>query len=244
MIRRLLRGGWGRVKRWVEGDRPVPVPTVLARNYLAGDGIEVGALHNPLPVPRTCRVRYADRMTVAELRKQYPNLDGLPLVPVDVVDDGERLATVPDGSQDFVIANHFLEHCQDPIGALTNFFRVLRPGGVLYMAVPDKRFTFDAKRPVTTLDHLRRDHAEGPDWSRAGHYDEYARLAHGCGTDEEARGVAADMLARGYSIHFHVWTQKELLELFLSLKDDLGFDFEVVCKNGMEVIFVLRKGPA
>jgi SAM-dependent methyltransferase len=240
MIRRLLGGGWRRLKGWVEGDRPVPVPTVLARNYLAGNGLEVGALHNPLPVPKGCRVRYVDRLPVDELRRQYPNLAGLPLVPVDVVDDGERLATVPDGSQDFVIANHFLEHCQDPIGALRTFSRVLRPGGVLYMAVPDKRYTFDKGRPVTPLGHLERDHREGPEWSRAGHYDEYARLAHGC-SPEDAPGVAADMMARGYSIHFHVWTQKELLELLLSLKDDLGFDFEVVCKNAAEVIVVLRK---
>ena len=241
MIRRLLGGAWRRLKGWVEGDRPVPVPTVLARTYLFGDGVEIGALHNPLAVPRRCRVRYVDRLPVDELRRQYPDLADEPLVPVDVVDDGERLATVPDGSQDFVIANHVLEHCEDPLGAVGNFVRVLKPGGVLYMAVPDKRYTFDKDRPLTPLDHLRRHHRDGPGWSRAGHYDEYARLAHGAAPDVAPR-LAADMMAGGYSIHFHVWTQKELLELLLSLKDDLGFDFEVVCKNGHEVIFVLRKG--
>ena len=61
----------------------------------------------------------------------------------------ESLATIPDGSQDFVIADHFIEHCQDPISALTIHFRVLKTGGILYMAVPDKRFTFDKDRPVT-----------------------------------------------------------------------------------------------
>ena len=49
------------------------------------------------------------------------------------------------------------------------------------------------------------------------------------------------MLARSYSIHFHVWTQKELLELLLSLKDRLDFDIEVAHKNGDEFVLVLRK---
>jgi hypothetical protein len=48
-----------------------------------------------------------------------------------------------------------------PTVALGNMIRVLRPGGVLYLAVPDKRYTFDADRPVTPTDHLLRDHREG-----------------------------------------------------------------------------------
>ena len=45
-----------------------------------------------------------------------------PFVPVGCIDDGERLGKIADASQDFVIANHFLEHCQDPILALLNIF--------------------------------------------------------------------------------------------------------------------------
>ena len=72
-----------------------------------------------------------------------------------MIDDGETLATVPDSPRDFVIANHFIEHTEDPIAhAAATTLRVLRPGGVLYMAVPDKRFTFDVDRPVTPLEHL------------------------------------------------------------------------------------------
>jgi predicted SAM-dependent methyltransferase len=56
---------------------------------------------------------------------------------VDVVDDDERVSTIGDATQDLVIANHFLEHYEDPLGALGIMIRVLRPGGVLYLAVPD-----------------------------------------------------------------------------------------------------------
>ena len=41
----------------------------VARWYLSGQGIEVGALHNPLKVPAEIKVRYVDRMPVPELLK-------------------------------------------------------------------------------------------------------------------------------------------------------------------------------
>lgn len=237
-LNRTLRGVWRRVRQRLR--RP-NVKDRLAPFYLRGRGLEIGALHNPLRVSSRAKVRYVDRLAVADLRAQYPDLRDKKLVQVDVVDDGERLETVRTGTQDFVIANHFLEHCQDPIGTLESFFRVLRPGGILYMAVPDKRFTFDRDRPVTPLAHLLRDHAEGPEWSRRAHYEEYVAHVHKPATPEVARGIVEDMMARGYSIHFHVWTQKELLELFLSLKDRLSFDIEVAHMNGDEFVLVLRK---
>jgi SAM-dependent methyltransferase len=211
----------------------------IARRYLCGDGIEIGALHNPLDVSRSARVRYVDHLPLDRLREQYPELSNLPLVHVDVVDDGERLAMIDDGTQDFVIANHFLEHCEDPLGALGNMIRVLRSGGILYLAVPDKRYTFDADRPVTLTDHLLRDHREGPEGSRRAHYEEWARLVDRV---DEPDAHATALLDRGYSIHFHTWTQRELLEVLRAAADELGLDFdiELMLKNRREVIFVLR----
>jgi SAM-dependent methyltransferase len=212
----------------------------IAGRYLRGEGIEIGALHNPLDVPRAARVRYVDHLPVDELRQHYPELADAPLVDVDILDDGERLATIADASQDFVIANHFLEHCEDPLGALGNMIRVLRPGGVLYLAVPDKRFTFDAARPVTSTDHVLRDHREGPEGSRRGHYEEWARLVDKV-AEPEAHATA--LLDRGYSIHFHAWTQWELLEVVKTAADELklDFDIELMLKNRHEVVFVLRR---
>ena len=107
---------------------------VLASVYLRGSGIEIGALQGPLRVPRAVKVRYVDRMTVADLRKQYPELKYHKLVDVDIIDDGESLSTIGDASQDFVIAIHFLEHCENPIKAVSNFVRVVREGGFFSFA--------------------------------------------------------------------------------------------------------------
>jgi predicted SAM-dependent methyltransferase len=213
----------------------------VARAYLRGRGLEIGALHRPARLPAAARVSYVDRLPVHELREQYPELARHRLVPVDVVDEAETLASVADGSQDFVVANHFLEHCQDPIGTLKTFLRVVRPGGVVYLTVPDKRFTFDRARPVTTLDHLLRDHEDGPAWSRREHFEEFVRLAEGVTDPETFELRVAHLLATDYSIHYHVWTQKEFAELLGAVSDDLGFEIELFLKRKYEVIAVLRK---
>ncbi|MCU1362133.1 MAG: Methyltransferase type 11, partial [Ilumatobacteraceae bacterium] len=56
----------------------------LAARYLFGEGLEIGALHQPLAVPADVNVRYIDRTTVAELRREYPELNDWNLVEADV----------------------------------------------------------------------------------------------------------------------------------------------------------------
>jgi hypothetical protein len=86
-----------------------------------------------------------DRFDRNRLYEHYPELKGFNLDPV---------------------ANHFLEHCEDPLRTLANHLRVVRVGGVIYMAVLDKNYTFDKDREITTLDHLIRDYENGPLVSR------------------------------------------------------------------------------
>jgi len=44
-----------------------------------------------------------------------------------------------------------------------------------------------------------------------------------------------------YSIHYHVWTQSEMLELLVAFRKMVSFEVELCLKNGPEVIFILRK---
>ena len=156
----------------------------LASIYLHGNGIEVGALQFPLKLPRSAKVRYVDRLTIPDLRKHYPELESYKLAKVDILDDGETLGTIGDATLDFVVANHFLEHCENPIKAVTNFLRVLREGGILFLAIPDKRYTFDRKREVTSFHHLFRDYEEGPQSSRNEHFKDWVTNVEGL-KDEE-----------------------------------------------------------
>jgi ubiquinone/menaquinone biosynthesis C-methylase UbiE len=214
----------------------------IAFKYLSGKGIEVGALHAPLEVPDTVKVYYVDRMSVSELRKQYPELNGTNLIEADIVDNGETLSSIPDNFWDFVIANHMIEHCQNPIGALENFLRVVKPGGIIYMGVPDKRYIFDVDRPMTSLDHLIRDYKEGPEWSKVSHYDEYVRLVEKF-PEEQVLARQQALINIDYSIHFHVWTSETFSEWLFYCQKQLGFGFtiELFQENSIEIVMILRK---
>ena len=212
---------------------------LFAQLYITGEGLEIGALDSPQPLPAGARVRYVDRLTVDELRTHYP---GLHLVDVDLVEDGERLPSIPLSSQDFIVANHFLEHCEDPIGTLQTLASRIRPGGVLYLAVPDADLTFDAGRPSTSWEHLVEDHDLGAERSRRAHYEEWARLVEG--VEEGVAGLrAGQLLDMGYSIHFHAWRLHDLLGFFTRCIDEAGvpLTLEAVARFGIEAICVLRR---
>jgi 2-polyprenyl-3-methyl-5-hydroxy-6-metoxy-1,4-benzoquinol methylase len=214
--------------------------TDLAARYLRGSGLEIGALHFPLPLPEHAHALYVDRLSVTDLKIQYPELASHNLVPVDIIDDGETLHTIPNASQDFIIANHFLEHCEDPIGTLLSFFRVLKSGGILYMAIPDKRFTFDRDRPLTTLNHLINDHTFGPEHSREAHYREYVRLVDKAQSPEGEDMMYRKRTEEKFSIHFHVWTEKEIRELLDHMKRTVIFDIEYFQRHEGECLCILR----
>jgi SAM-dependent methyltransferase len=238
---------------------PLPVyldaRAAFANSYLIGEGLEIGPLHQPLAIPAHARARYVDRMSAADLRREYPELVDWDLTEPDIVDDGEKLETIAAESQDFIVANHFLEHTENPVGTIETHLSKLKPGGVLFYAVPDKRFTFDFRRPVTPIEHMLADYEEGPERSRSEHYEEWCRLVineESTGTAEQAaseewvRERAAQLEDAGYSIHMHVWTQAEFLELVLAMRSrfEEAFDLEAAARVGIEFIVVLRKrGP-
>jgi SAM-dependent methyltransferase len=213
----------------------------LAFRYLRGDGIEIGALNAPLRVPASARVRYVDHAGPDELREIYAeelSMHGWPLVEPDVIDEGERLAKFPDESLDFVIANHMLEHVEDPIEALLHFLRVLRPGGILFLTLPDARRTFDRLRARTTVEHLLRDHRDGPEVSRREHYEEWARFIEGVADEDVAR--RADQFATERARHhFHVWELDTFLAFLIALEPPA--DLEAAQATEKEFAVVLRK---
>lgn len=216
----------------------------MAARYLRGDGIEIGALHLPLPLPPTARVKYVDRMSAADLHRQYESFANVTLVETDIIDDGETLKTVADASQDFVVANHFLEHCQNPILTFQNFFRVLKADGVFFGAVPDKRHTFDIDRPCTSWDHIVRDFTDGPAWSKRQHFEEWSRLVNKRPGEAEVDAEARHLMAMDYSIHFHVWDAAALTEFLAALRHYVPFELELFMRNGHETLIVLRKPAA
>lgn len=119
----------------------------LAKKYIRGVGIELGSLSQPLDVPRNVSVYYADQLSCQQIREHYPEVPESEITRPDIVDDLQELRSIEDETFDFCIANHVIESMSDPLGAVINWLRVLKPGGILYLS-------FREKCIISMLSHL------------------------------------------------------------------------------------------
>ena len=67
------------------------------------------------------------------------------------------LGPIADDSYDFVISSNCLEHVANPLKALSEWRRVIRPGGHLLLVLPRKESNFDRNREITSFGHLLAD---------------------------------------------------------------------------------------
>jgi predicted SAM-dependent methyltransferase len=216
--------------------------SVAAQQYLKGTGLELGALAQPMMVPRAAKVLYVDRFSLsAHAHEKY--LDGHKLVEPDFIDDGMVLSTQADNSADFLIASHMLEHADDPIKALKNWVRVVKPGGHILVIIPDRRFNADRSRELTTFEHLVRDHEEGPHVSNEHHYRDIATNKKKLKTTEEIEEyVRASLVPDSGAPHYHVWEMETFTEFLIATNRYLGRPYELIEAklNVGEALCVLR----
>ena len=102
-------------------DQSVGPDRMLRR--LKGQGIEIGAFQGPQLLPFG-RVRYVDLLSREEAARFFPEVPPtVPVVEPDILASAHDIAALNDGSQDFVIASHLLEHTEDPIAVLVEWHR-------------------------------------------------------------------------------------------------------------------------
>lgn len=214
----------------------------VANRYIRGEGIEIGALGTPLNVPAGVKVHYVDRMSKADLYREYPEMQGRALVDVAIVDNGEKLDNIPDNSVDFIVANHFMEHCEDFIGTIALHSRKIRRGGRLFYAIPNRQHTFDRNRPNTTFEHLVQDHEQGTVLARKAHFLEWSTLVQNK-VGAEAEAYAEEIEKSNYSIHFHAWDARALFHCLGASVEYMKFPGFVAHfeQNGHELICLLVK---
>jgi len=125
--------------------------------YLKGlKGIEIGASsHNNYHLDALNVDRWAEMNT--PYKKQERRI-ALHAAKVDVVAPGDDLP-FEDDSQDFVFSSHVIEHIADPIGALLEWQRVARR--YVVVVAPHRDRTFDAGRPLSTVEELLERHRTG-----------------------------------------------------------------------------------
>lgn len=225
---------------------PQPVRT----RYLSGRGIELGAQQVPTDVGPSCTVEYVDVVPNKYLVERY----GLPeadLVPLTHVIDGNDLSVYKDGELDFVIANHVLEHFDDPVGGVLEWMRIVKPGGKLFITLPNHRGnSYDMGRTPARADHLELDHrdAAGRPARNFEHYEDFARTLYQLTDREKIREQAKKWTDDGDRHHYHVYdavTVRDVLSI-AAKESRVGLRFVdgLLSKDGFEFLMVLEKLPS
>jgi SAM-dependent methyltransferase len=157
-------------------------------------------------------VRYVDRLTREQAIAAYPELRvhaGEMVEPDFVIDLAtEDLSPLRGHGFDFFIANDVIEHVPNPLKLLRDVHDVMKPGALLFLSAPDRDFTFDIRRPLTTNRHLWREYKRGVSEPSPAHLREFVRNTapqvfswNAADRDEYLEGQ------RRRSFHVHVWDQ-------------------------------------
>ena len=234
----------------------------LAFRYLHGSGLEIGALQHPLETPPGVIVRYVDQVNREENIRRYPHLDGARIVENDHLDDGFALTTIPSESQDFVIANHLLEHAPNPLQALMNWRRILKGNGTILITLPNGARNFDRGRGVTSLAHLAQDYdlVKSDDLEQftrrnREHYKEFVEISipnlnrmrqrHPMTPERQQEYLEELVREQSTDPHFHVFTRRSMIRVFSHLVTVLAPDLslrEIVrSRLGQEYVIILKK---
>ena len=192
----------------------------------------------------------------------YPeegDFDGHPFAPMGTVmgttyqRHAARLVGVPDVAYDVIMASHVLEHVLDPIAALREWDRKLKPGGWMLLLLPwAPNVDYDARREPANMQQLvhlaQRDasfdakilsrHAEQLllVWPNLNRSDLFSRCAPGVDAGDASCGVDEN---RG---HWHVWDFDLLQE---AVEGCLGYDLEVMTlQDPWHQIVLAQKPPS
>lgn len=141
-------------------------------------GLEIGPSLRPCAPKREGYhveiVDWADRQALIE-RYAAMGLDTSRIEEVDYIWDGRSYSEVTGktNSYDYIIASHVIEHVPDFVGFLRDCSKMLKMNGVLSLAVPDKRFTLDHFRMVTTTGKVINDFLRGEKYGSVGALTDY-----------------------------------------------------------------------
>jgi hypothetical protein len=106
------------------------------------------------------------------------------------VECGSLLSVVPEhGGYDYVVASHFIEHTVDLLGFLDDCHQFLNETRRLAPVIPDKRFTFDFFKPLTSVRSVFDAHVRPTKFHPTGALvDHFAHASHREGTVTWAPG--------------------------------------------------------
>jgi SAM-dependent methyltransferase len=217
--------------------------TVITKDLpLEGLGLEIGPSHNPLlPKSAGYNIRTADHLDQAGLIAKYGSYKSTAKIEVvDYILGEGRLTESIDDRFDYIVASHVMEHTVCLVSFLQDCEALLEPGGVLSLALPDKRYCFDRFRERSSLgrviDVFRLGpsvHSEGSvlehnlfnvDRDGKGYWSQHASGTFRFRYSRERALETAATAARGEYIDTHNWVMTpHHLRLLLFDLYELGF---------------------
>lgn len=227
---------------------------ILSHIRRDGLGLEIGAGFSPIaPKRKGFRVQvldYCDKQTL--IRTWQPR--GMKVEHIEDVDfvwDGRPYTEIIGARHvyDWIIGSHVLEHTTDLIGFLNDCDALLKEDGVLSLAVPDKKYSFDHFRPITGLSRVIDAARNPPKVHSAGTAAEYFLTIVTKGGNitwdakkkgefkfvyslEQAKEAMRDAAERGIYLDIHEWCftptsfrlmMRDLFELGLIQLKELAF---------------------
>ncbi len=159
------------------------------------------------------------------------------------VREGSELSGIADNAYDFVLSSHNLEHIANPIKALKEWTRVVKPSGAIIVVLPEYQFTFDHRRRPTSVTHMIEDYERGIDESDLTHFEEIVNL-HDLSLDPSG-GTADEFRERSLHnfenrcFHHHVFDKRNSLELL----EVAGLRVEIQESVGPHHLILLARCP-
>jgi SAM-dependent methyltransferase len=132
------------------------------------------------------------------------------------------VSEIADDSYDFVAASHVLEHVANPLRALQEWKRLLKPSGTILVVVPHRAGTFDHRRPFTSFDHIKGDFESNVTEADLTHLQEVLELSDlaldpPAGSPQQFRERCLQNLSKR-AMHHHVFSPELLVEMFSFLQ--------------------------
>jgi hypothetical protein len=233
-------------------------------------GLEIGPLDKPLVTRAEGMIKYMDYMSREELIARHADTcDPARIVSIDYINSPHSdISSQIEEKFDYIVACHVIEHIPNMIAWLQDLHKILKAGGYLFLAIPDKRYTFDIARPTTSLPHFLNDYHRNVKTADFAHVFEHIYLKR----NVEAKDVwnnrtgdrinvklfmAEDAYSRALKemefgkypdVHCHVFISREFLSIIntlieMELIHYTVHKFEHVTKPFNKFFLILKRNP-
>jgi hypothetical protein len=226
----------------------------LAYYYCKGIGIEVGAMSSPyMGFSHATSVKYADIFSSSQLREIISSLhvDGMyekDIVNTDILLKAPKYSLFDAITEqvNFVYSSNVFEHHSNPIFCLIDQMKCINIG-VVYLVIPNKNYTYDKHRSLTSIDKLI-DKYERDDFTNT--IDEAMDVI--VGTDKhpvydlykkDPERYSRDMIEKKEGIHhYYTYDLSNMLDLIDYAQQKIDFKISYIsAEDSCDLHLALRK---